>query len=81
MFEVLNYYKPRILASDVLQRLGLEERNYFVISAHREENVDLGRFAILAETLNAVAEKYQMRMIFSTHPRTRNRIEKEGIQL
>ena len=81
MFEVLNYYKPRILASDVLGRLGLEERNYFVISAHREENVDLGRFAILAETLNAVAEKYQMRMIFSTHPRTRNRIEKEGIQL
>jgi UDP-N-acetyl-L-fucosamine synthase len=52
-----------------------------VISAHREENVDLGQFAKLADMLNGVAETYGKRMIFSTHPRTRHRIESEGIQL
>lgn len=81
MFEVLNYYRSKIEASDVLERLSLQRGDYFVISAHREENVDLGQFARLADMLNGVAEKYGKRMIFSTHPRTRNRIEKEGIQL
>ncbi len=81
MNEVLTYYRPKIDASDILSRLGLKEFDYFVISAHREENIDLGQFARLADMLNGVAEKYGKRMIFSTHPRTRNRIEKEGIQL
>ena len=81
MMEVLTYYRPKIDGSDVLSRLGLEPYDYFVISAHREENVDLGRFAQLADALNAVAGKYGKRMIFSTHPRTRARIEKEGIAL
>lgn len=81
MFEVLQHYKPKIEASDVLDRLGLNPHDYFVVSAHREENIDLGQFQLLAETLNAVAEKYGKRMIFSTHPRTRNRIAAEGIEL
>ena len=81
MFEVLTHAMPRILASDVLQRLGLEEDGFFVVSAHREENIDLGKFPRLVETLNAVAERYGKRIIFSAHPRTRNRIEKEGLTL
>ena len=81
MFEVLNHYRSKIMDSNVLDRLDLKEGGYFVISAHREENVDLGRFKILADTLNTVADKFGLRMIFSTHPRTRNRIESEGIKL
>lgn len=81
MFEVLNYYRAKIDASDILERLELKPNDYFVISAHREENVDLGQFAKLADMLNGVAETYRKRMIFSTHPRTRNRIESEGIHL
>ncbi len=79
MAEVLAYYRPKIDNSEVLQRLGLKSRDYFVVSAHREENIDLGNFAKLADTLNQVADKYRKRIIFSTHPRTRARIEKEGI--
>jgi UDP-N-acetyl-L-fucosamine synthase len=81
MFEVLQHYRPKIEASDVLQRLGLEPCGYFVVSVHREENVDGGQFPVLAETLNAVADAYGRRMIFSTHPRTRSRIERDGIAL
>lgn len=81
MYEVLNHYRSKIEASDILERLNLEPGGYFVISAHREENIDLGQFNRLVDTLNGVAEAYGKRMIFSTHPRTRNRIEKEGLTL
>jgi UDP-N-acetylglucosamine 2-epimerase (non-hydrolysing) len=81
MFEVLEHYRPKIEASGVLRRLGLEPRDYFVVSVHREENVDGGQFAALVEALNAVADAYGKRMIFSTHPRTRSRLEREGIAL
>lgn len=81
MFEVLSHYRSKIEASDVLERLDLAKHDYFVISAHREENIDLGQFARLVDMLNGVAETYGKRMIFSTHPRTRNRIEKEGVVL
>jgi UDP-N-acetylglucosamine 2-epimerase (non-hydrolysing) len=81
MFEVLNHYRAKIEASDVLNRLSLAPGEYFVVSAHREENIDLGQFARLADALNGVAETYGKRMIFSTHPRTRARIQKEGIML
>jgi UDP-N-acetylglucosamine 2-epimerase len=82
MFEVLSYYRPKIDASDVLARLGLDEQSYFVVSAHREENIDDGRqFADLVGTLNGLASTYGRRVIVSTHPRTRKRIEAEGVVL
>jgi len=82
MYEVLHYYLPKIEKSDVLDRLGLAERAYFVVSAHREENIDDPKqFGMLVETLNQIAEKYGKRVIVTTHPRTRNRIEGEQVSL
>jgi UDP-N-acetylglucosamine 2-epimerase (non-hydrolysing) len=81
MFEVLNHYMPQIDSSNVLSRLKLTKGEFFVVSAHREENVDSPKqLAKLAETLNTVAEYYNMPVIVSTHPRTRNRIEVQGIK-
>ncbi|EJL6856935.1 UDP-N-acetylglucosamine 2-epimerase (non-hydrolyzing) [Vibrio alginolyticus] len=81
MFEVLNHYMEQIDASDVLQRLELNKGEYFVVSLHREENVDSPKqLAKLAETLNTVAESYDLPLIVSTHPRTRNRIEAQGLE-
>jgi len=76
MFEVLTHYADRIDRSDALPRLGLREGEYFVVSAHREENVDGDRsFAKLAAVLNSVAEDHGIPLIVSTHPRTLKRIE------
>jgi UDP-N-acetylglucosamine 2-epimerase (non-hydrolysing) len=81
MFEVLNHYMTQIDSSDVLARLGLSKGEFFVVSAHREENVDSPKqLAKLAETLNTVAAHYDMPVIVSTHPRTRNRIEAQGLE-
>jgi UDP-N-acetylglucosamine 2-epimerase len=81
MFEVLTHYMPQIELSDVLARLNLQKGQFFVVSAHREENVDSPKhLAKLAETLNTVAEHYGLPVIVSTHPRTRNRIEAQGIE-
>lgn len=81
MFEVLNYYMSQIDTSDVLSRLKLQKRQFFVVSAHREENVDSPiQLAKLTKTLNTVAEHYNLPIIVSTHPRTRNRVEKQGLQ-
>ncbi|EGR5122781.1 UDP-N-acetylglucosamine 2-epimerase (non-hydrolyzing) [Vibrio cholerae] len=81
MFEVLSYYMPQIDGSDVLARLGLQKGQFFVVSAHREENVDSPKqLAKLAETLNTVAQHYNLPVIVSTHPRTRNRIEAQGLE-
>jgi UDP-N-acetylglucosamine 2-epimerase (non-hydrolysing) len=76
MFEVLNHYMPKIQASDVFERMGLEKGKYFVVSAHREENISNDKnFFGLLESLNQIAEKYQYPIIVSTHPRTRKRLE------
>ena len=81
MYEVLNHYKAKIESSDVLERLGLKEYQYFIVSAHREENINSDQnFLDLVEMLNAVAEKYQYPVIVSTHPRTRKRIEELKIE-
>ncbi|WP_288968728.1 UDP-N-acetylglucosamine 2-epimerase (non-hydrolyzing) [uncultured Thermomonas sp.] len=81
MFEVLNHYAPAIASSDALQRLGLTAGRYFVVSAHREENIESDRnFAGLVEILNAVAARYDMPVVVSTHPRTRKRIDAMGVR-
>ncbi|MGL4830709.1 MAG: non-hydrolyzing UDP-N-acetylglucosamine 2-epimerase [Vibrio sp.] len=81
MFEVLNHYMPQIDSSDVLTRLGLHKGQFFVVSAHREENVDSPKqLAKFAQTLNTVAQHYNLPVIVSTHPRTRNRIEAQGLE-
>lgn len=81
MKEVLNYYMPKIDRSKVLESLGLEAGKYFVVSAHREENVDNEKnFKKLLNSLNEVAKKYKMPVIFSTHPRTRKKLEQLGIK-
>lgn len=79
MFEVLAYYRPRIDQSDVIARLGFEPERYYIVSAHREENVDGDRaFGKLVEVLNAVAEDNGLPLVVSTHPRTMKRIEATG---
>jgi len=80
MFEVLNEYREGIETSDVLERLGLNERGFFVVSVHREENVDSDKnFLSLVDILNTIAEKYQLPVIISTHPRTQKRVDSLGI--
>jgi UDP-N-acetylglucosamine 2-epimerase (non-hydrolysing) len=80
MFEVLTHYRPKIDASDVVTRLKLESDNYFVISAHREENIDTSSaFAKLVAVLNAVAEDHELPVIVSTHPRTKKRIDERQV--
>src|SRR5262245_25887548 len=81
MFEVLEYYRPRIEASDVLRRLSLRPHEFYLISAHREENIDdPAQFAGLMQVLTSLSESGR-RVIVSTHPRTRKRIENEGVSL
>lgn len=82
MYEVLHHYLPKIEASDVLHRLGLQAGAYFVVSAHREENIDdPGQFAKFVQVLNGLATTYSRRVVVSTHPRTRKKIQTEQAQL
>ena len=82
MYEVLNHYLPQIDASNVLDKLGLEEGKFFVVSSHREENINSEKnFRGLMTSLNAIAEKYKYPIIVSTHPRTQNMIDKMQIEM
>lgn len=82
MFEVLTHYLPSIQKSDVLSRLNLVAHQYFVVSAHREENISSEKnFLGLVESLNLIAEQYNFPIIVSTHPRTRKMIDAKGIEL
>lgn len=81
LYEVLNKYKPQIENSNILSQFNLQGGEYFVVSAHREENIDLADNILkLAVSMNAVAEKYNKKIIFSTHPRTKKQIENKKIK-
>jgi UDP-N-acetyl-L-fucosamine synthase len=82
MFEVLNYYLPQIKSSSILEQLKLKDLDYFVFSSHREENIDcIEQFNKLISLLNNLAQKYGKRIIFSTHPRTKKKMEDEKADL
>lgn len=79
MYEVLHHYLPKIRASDALSRLGLAVEQYFVVSAHREENIESDRnFAKLVQVLNTVAEDHGLPVVVSTHPRMQKRVDDSG---
>jgi len=81
MYEVLHHYMPQIKSSDVLGRLELKEKQFFVVSAHRDENIESDKnFFKLVEVLNSLASEYEMPVMVSTHPRTKNRIDKSGVE-
>lgn len=81
MKEVLEYYRPKIEASDILRQLNLTPREYFVVSSHREENVDSEtNFGDLLDSLRNIAQKHEKPIVVSTHPRTRKRLEQLGVQ-
>ena len=82
MFEVLNHYLPSIKSSDIIQRLNLKQYDYFVVSSHREENISNPKnFEGLILSLNLIAEKYNMPIIVSTHPRTQKMIDKMNVKM
>ena len=81
MFEVLHHYLTQIQASDALERLGLTPQQYFVVSAHREENIESERsFGKLVAVLNTVAQDHHLPVVVSTHPRTQKRVDATGVQ-
>ncbi len=80
MYEVIHFHLPDIKASNVLNSLGLKEKEYFVLSCHREENIEMERnFKNLVESVSAIAQKYEKPILFSVHPRTRKKIEAAGV--
>jgi UDP-N-acetylglucosamine 2-epimerase (non-hydrolysing) len=81
MYEVIHSVLPRINASDVLAKYGFKKEQFFLVSAHREENINSDNFFHLVESLNSIAEHYNSPVLVSTHPRTRNRINETNVEL
>jgi len=82
MYEVLHYYMPKIDSSDILERFGLKERDYFLVSSHREENIDYPeQFEKLVVVLQNLAEHFGKRVVVSTHPRTQKMLDRNGVAL
>lgn len=82
MREILDFYSPKIESSNILNKLNLASQKYFLVSSHREENVDsVDNLTRLIKLLNTIAEKYQLPIIVSTHPRTRNRMDKLNLKI
>ncbi|MDP2363904.1 MAG: UDP-N-acetyl glucosamine 2-epimerase, partial [Ignavibacteria bacterium] len=81
MYEVLNYYKPKIEKSQILKNLKLKVGNYFLLSSHREENIASDNFSKLVNVLNWIAKEYKLPIIVSTHPRTRKMVEEKSVKL
>src|SRR5699024_12465561 len=80
--EVLEQYEDKINTSDALKTLNLEKNRYILISAHREENIDIeDNFNSLMNAINEIAEKYQLPVIYSTHPRSRKKIEERSFEI
>jgi UDP-N-acetylglucosamine 2-epimerase (non-hydrolysing) len=80
IFEILNYFKIKIDDSNIIKKLNLEREKYFLISAHREENIESINFFELVESINKIAEVYKLPIIISTHPRTLNKIKKSKVK-
>jgi len=80
IYEVLKSYEKQIEDSDILEKLKLKKEGYFLVSAHREENINSSNFISLVKTLNLIAETYKLPIIISTHPRTRNKISETGVK-
>ncbi len=80
IFEILNKYKNKIENSHILKKLQLKKEEYFLVSSHREENINSSKFIDLVKSLNVLAETYKLPIIISTHPRTRNRINESGLK-
>jgi len=82
MLEVLEFYRDKILRSDIVEKLGLDAHGYYVLSCHREENIESAiRLRTLVQTVNKISEIYQSRVVFSVHPRTRARLSESGVTL
>jgi UDP-N-acetylglucosamine 2-epimerase (non-hydrolysing) len=82
MYEVLHHYMPKIRGSDVLVRLELKAGDYFLVSAHREENIDYPeQFEKLVNMLNGLSKDFRKRVVVSTHPRTRKKMEERGLKI
>lgn len=81
LLEVIEFYKPKILNSKIMEKLNLKKNKYFLISAHREENIDdENRFSELVKLLNSLAEEYGLKIIVSTHPRTKKKIKEKKVK-
>tara|TARA_Y100001958_G_scaffold159984_1_gene164899 strand:+ start:19300 stop:20430 length:1131 start_codon:yes stop_codon:yes gene_type:complete len=80
MFEVIKKYKHKIENSNILEKLKIKKEGYFLVSAHREENINSSNFINLVDSINLIAKTYKLPIIISTHPRTRNRIDETGLK-